>query len=546
MPARKFIHCFDRSKIAPLRETSHLSSSLKITKRDAPEKPPQPPAPGFTIAPKVPPGRSYDDSDDEDDNDGIEGESDDDFNSFDSSTGTRSPHTTIPSSTSMANMPAVTHTTVTSSRTMSSLPTSTVPGSAAVPLPPVATNGASTSSGSSNPTVESSKSSPNIAAIVIASLLGAASIGAILYLLLRYCKPLKARISMLRARNGQRLSEEDGTTPRRAITEMSQTDTCLGAGNPRGCLPNAPSNEATLPAPPYVRSVSTNVPGIFIRSPQSSSRGIVQNADADNPFTDEASLSRSNSDGSMRSTADARLKTAGAGGLPTHNSDFTLADYMAARMSISARSHPGGLSNNPPTILGSDDGGDDDYNEERVKAQPSKTGGQLSLPNPSHPELSIPCAAQLKPISPLTPLPYFSTPSPRPESGSVITSPGSQYQPRIRKSITPSDSVSNAPYSPSPFPMELMPPTLPAGMNSRWSRNSSSVNGRSAGTADDTIAPPGVGQVAASPLRRVSSSSPRTSVAESNGEVLPTPVPHVASRRPSSSAPSSRSSRSSR
>ncbi|KAL2402420.1 hypothetical protein ABEF95_010211 [Exophiala dermatitidis] len=496
MPASKFVHRFDRSKIAPLRETSHLCSRLKITKRDAPEKPPQPPAPGFTVAPKVPPGRSHDDSEDEDDNDAIDGESDDDFNPFDSSTGTRPTSITISSSTSMANIPVITHTTMTSSRTTTYLPTPTVPGSAAATLPPVATNGASTSSGSSNPTVESSKSSPNIAAIVIASLLGAASIGAILYLSLRYCKPLKARIAMLRARNGERISEEDGTAPARANTGMSQADTCLGTGAARVCLPNAPSNRITIPAATYdVRSVSNKVPGIFIRSPQSSSRGIVQNAEPDNPFTDEASLSRSNSDGSMRSTAGARHNTAGAGAVATHSSDFTLADYVAARMSISARSHPGGLSNNPPTLLGLDDGEDDGDNEERTNEQPPKTVGQLPLSNACCPALSIPSAAQLKPISPLTPLPFFSTPSPRPESGSVITlPPGSEYQPRIRKSITPSDSVSNAPYSPPPFPMELMPPTLPAGMNSRWSRNSSSINGRSVGTADDTTAPPGVEQ----------------------------------------------------
>lgn len=566
MPAgSKLVHRFDRSKIAPLHGGSHLSAISRLAGRQDIGRPPSPTTPGPKPGPEV-----ADVSSDEDDSDGqeegdtsddeveSEGEKDgaksedeaeevdDDHNKnpFGSEAGARSGSPTISETASMTDNPFMPKSTVTGTATAQDRGTAST--TLANSLPQVATNAASTSSSNPNLSAQSSKSPNTIAAIVIASILAAVSVVAIAYLLLRYCTPLKARLARYRGRKGDGLSEaEDGVTPR-GMTETS---------NPG--VVGAPST-ITTPAPAYTRAAATTQPQAPVPPPKQTGSQAPEN-----PFTDQASLSRSNSAGTMRSAGISRLSS--RDGPPTirlgeadndntYAVDFNLDGYAATapRLSISERSHPGGLANNPPTVV-VDDGNDDE--SERPHLRPT-------IPIPPRPGNPVP--ARLDTITPTPLAKFFPLPLPLPlRPDSVLESPRSQYQPRIRKSITPSESVSNAPYSPLPFPIELMPPVMPAAMiNSRWSRNSSSINGRMTeaersingrmteaaggvnitGRTVDEVS--GSRAVRTDTLRGMGSN--RISGSSSSSRILPPLLPVTVKRSSSSSTVSSTSSRASR
>ncbi|EXJ92859.1 hypothetical protein A1O3_01413 [Capronia epimyces CBS 606.96] len=500
MPASKLIRHFDRSKIAPVKGGSNLSTRSRFIRRQDTEGSPPPPSSSPAQDPKLPSGLD-DLSSDEDDSEGEDDLSDDeedsdDFNPFDPGAATRSGSSTISQTTSMVDNPFIPKSTVTGSATpisqgqsahthpaTSTLATSTTSLDS---VPGVATNAASTSADSSSSSVESSKSPHMLTAVVIASVLAAISVLAIAYLLFRFCTPLKARLAKHRGRRGQSLSsqEENGTAPRRLLLGMSQANNLSGAETLRHTL-NAPPSAIATPAPAYTRHAPVSSTRMFPAVPLQNG-GLEK--DPENPFTDQVPPSRSSSVSSRR----LRIRSFGDDGLrdglnhdidnrpPTYRrddhdhhpyaSDFNVDDYAASRMSASTRSHPGGLTNNPPTILG-----------QNGAAQPHQTTTRTTTSGiPPRPVIPVPAhlntlntldMSQWTPPSPS----YFPNLSP---ASSLIESPRSQYQPRIRKSISPSDSVSNAPFSPrAQFPMDLAPPVLPAGMNSRWSQNSSSVNG---------------------------------------------------------------------
>lgn len=394
---------------------------------------------------------------------------------------------------------------------------STVASTSFQAIPTDTTSSASPNVNPPNTSSESSNASVTTAAIVIASILVAATLGGACYLLFRYCAPLKTRLAAYRGRKGQRLSGEEeagvagSTGSGQGMTEALRQDF---PGYLRNSI-NARSTIAT-PAPSYSRATAVALPTMAVRAPPpfSTQNGPHENS-PENPFSDPASHSRNNSNNTIQSARgtlrnsttnefDARRPSNDAFDMEeTYAFQFGFDEYAASRKSSGPGPHPSGLTNNPPTMVSRD--------PSRVRAQ-----------NGNVPQPIIPFPAGLNtglgvtiPITPMAPSPaHFPAPSP---PRTLAGSPQSQYEPRIRKSITPSESVSNAPYSPLTFPAGLIP--LLHAENSRWSQNSSSVNTRSAGGG--------------SPIQ---AHSPR---GDKSANAMPAPAPEPALiRRPSS--PSSR------
>ncbi|EXJ54987.1 uncharacterized protein A1O5_12898 [Cladophialophora psammophila CBS 110553] len=315
---------------------------------------------------------------------------------------------------------------------------------------------ASTTEISANETVSASSHPIAKAAIIVPSLLGAVAAVVAVYLLFRYCNPLKARWAIYRARQGQRLpgEEEDGMASK-AAPQMSEAY-ATRAKEAR------PASTVVTTAPSVTRGTAIALPITTTRAPPPV---LVRSGSKNNPPNGAASdhLQRSQSTRSRRSLHDSTAAPPAytSGGSGTYLSQFNVEEEYAGSRSVDGQfRHPNGLANNPPTPVA-----------RNAPALAERDEAMSTVPNlPSPRSLTISGLGMMDfPLPPTTPsTAHFSTPTP-PESN--FNSPR-----RLRKSITPSESISNVPDSPFPFSPALMPP-VPL-LNSRWSRNSSSVNGR--------------------------------------------------------------------
>ncbi|KAJ9626816.1 hypothetical protein H2204_009832 [Knufia peltigerae] len=466
MPPSKIRYRIDRSRISKAKP--HLSRSSSRLRRDDGE-----PKPATGLPPNLPntilgkaanngtageeseseydddSSSSDDDSSSEDD--GANSSSDDedkpigaslspgDYTNDSSSTKTAD-NPFLPKSTTASGIPATT-TTAGSVAGGSTNPV-TAPGESATSIPNIAaaTHTSAASTSNSQPTVNTSAHHPanHTAVIAVASIIGVVAVATAVYLLCRYCKPVRDKVAALRARRSQRLGDNES------------------------------------PPSPDMSQVSTDVIGRPRLQALASTPNLFSGGKLKNPFSDQVPLADSevSSNGpTLRQVSvpnNQRPPTwASSDSDTTYPADTILNEYGPAASSpltplpAVPALHPTGLANNPPTPV---------------------AGRRAAPPRPPFPR-------QRAAIQPLVPDPVgglniresvssptptdFPVPGPA-DSVVSLARPYSQYQPRIRKSITPSESASNGPFSPLPLP------ALPAAFNSRWSRNSSSVNnGRS-------------------------------------------------------------------
>lgn len=341
--------------------------------------------------------------------------------------------------------------TVTASATSQNLVQATTTGAAADSNAPVA----SSSGGQPKHTT----------AIALGSVLGILSVAVAAYLLFRYCTPIRNRVERYRGRKGSKLpGEEDGVSPQQLGGGMVQSGELTAMNAFR--YSKAASSIAT-PAPTYTRDIAIAMPITSTRAPAPISiHSGSRDDDPENPFSDYArTLSRNNTNKSVRKQPS--VQSSGASNYDnsrpttdmlhepgTYAFNFNFDDYRMSGIDIRRSA----LTNNPPFAT-SGPGATSNTHSNSVKRSvdpyTSGIGSGLGIdvtnsPTPKPASFSIP----------------YSPPS-------EVATPRTQYMPRQRQSITPSESVSNAPYSPLPFPAGLMP-AMPA-MNSRWSKNSSSV-----------------------------------------------------------------------
>ncbi|OQU98842.1 hypothetical protein CLAIMM_04565 [Cladophialophora immunda] len=473
MPATNLRGRFDRSKIAPLKagrsESSHGVEEPELVQRQA--------LPENDFLPRDQTS-SDDDSQDEDEGDDAddssgEGDDSDHPNPSQPATATASQgQASLTAPTKTTNHPSTAHSTIGSSATptstdigangsqgflptTSAFPSSFTTSSTSVVPPPNSSTGlaapVSTSPVATSESVSASDHPLSKVAIIVPSLLGAVAAIVAAYLLFRYCNPLKARWAVYRARKGNRLpgEEEDGTAPKAApqMTEAYTTRTEIAHPPSLHISPLATTRRA--PPPPLVRNGSMNNLGhIAVANQHARSQSNPQTL-PDNTPRPPSYASGGYGARALQLQAEEEEEEEEDAGLPNPDPPFR---------------HPNGLANNPPTPVARNRPPTPRQRHEAVSDVPS-------MPSPS----SV-AAGGLDlefPLPPSTPsgAAHFSTTSPPP--GSTFSSPH-----RLHKSITPSESISNVPDSPFPFSPALMPP-MPL-LNSRWSHNSSSVNGRTA------------------------------------------------------------------
>lgn len=314
-----------------------------------------------------------------------------------------------------------------------------------------ATAGASAAD-SEMPSVSSGGGEKHTTAIALGSVLGVLSVVIGAYLLFRFCAPVKARVASFRGRRGTRLLEEESGIPRGQLGGGMVQSGEFAAMN-RFRYSKAASSIAT-PAPSYTRDVAVAMPITSARAPAPISiRSSSRDDDPRNPFSDHAkSVSRNTSQRSYRSQQRS-IRNSGASdydnprpttdmlGEPgTYAFNFSFDDYRNSGTEVG----PTGLTNGTPSATSRPGANSRSNSVKRsIAPYPPSLGSGLGIES----------------------IPYASP--------SEAATPRTQYMPRQRYSVTPSESVSNAPYSPLPFPAGLMP-SMP-GMNSRWSKNSSSV-----------------------------------------------------------------------
>ncbi|KEF59683.1 uncharacterized protein A1O9_04529 [Exophiala aquamarina CBS 119918] len=317
--------------------------------------------------------------------------------------------------------------------------------------------------------------SKHTTAVALGSVLGVLSVAVAAYLLFRYCAPIRNRVARYRGRKGSKLPrEEDGVPPQNLGRGVAQSGDFAATNAHR--YSKAVSSIAT-PAPSYTHDTAIAVPITSTRVPAPVSiHPGSRDDDPENPFSDYArTLSRNNTNKSSRSKQP-YVQNSGASDYETSRPttdmldepgtyafNFNFDDYRLSGTDL----RQSALTNNPLfATSGSGATNNSLSNSVKGSADPYSSGIGSGL------GIDVP-------TSPGTPKPAtFSIPYAPP---SEVATPRTQYMPRQRQSITPSESVSNAPYSPLPFPAGLMP-ALPAAMNSRWSKNSSSVWAR---TVDD-------------------------------------------------------------
>lgn len=443
-------------------------SRLRLRPRQTPQRPGNPELP--------PDGNetSSDESSEEGESDS-EGEEDDssdeedkeDENPFDTSrvSGTRTSTSISASGTStMSGNPFAAVTAAPESGTATSTSTITANPTSQNLVQGTATPGAQAAD-TDMPSVSSSGGQQHTTAIALGSVLGILTVAIGAYLLFRFCTPVKARVERFRGRKGSKLLEEEEGMPRQQLGGGMVQSGEFAAMN-RYRHSQAASSIAT-PAPSYTRDVAIAVPITSTRAPAPISiHSASRDDDPNNPFSDHAtSVSRNNSQKSYRSQQrlvrnsgasdyeNPRPTTDMLGEQGTYAFNFSFDDYRMSGTDVRAT----GLTNGTPSAA-SGRGLDLRSNSiKRSMAQyPSGVGSGLGI------EVTM---SSRRPGEAGFSIPYASP--------SEVATPRTQYMPRQRQSITPSESVSNAPYSPLPFPAGLMP-AMP-GMNSRWSKNSSSV-----------------------------------------------------------------------
>ncbi|ETI22779.1 hypothetical protein G647_06855 [Cladophialophora carrionii CBS 160.54] len=514
MPANGSHRRFDRSRIAPVKgehnersewfhrpqhvkrqgEAPPLSAPVPTPPAPVPQSGPPPylpPGPPSTL--RLPPGtpeNNFTPEDDSSDDDELDSESEDEggIDSDDEDDGVGENPFVPATETATQSQPSIAAATTTS--TIPSEPTSatdsvatSTPGAFFTPSSGPTTTGlasvtASTSSIGSTTTSDipaAPVSTSNVAtidlpqasnhpiaktAIIVPSVIGSVAAIAAVYLLFRYCVPLRARWTIYRARRGQRLpEEEDGMSPTTApeMTEAYATKTAAEASHES--LGHERSNPSTpiTQIPSFTNGTAVALPITNARAPPPVLVRNLSKSNAQNPLLlSQPALSRSNSG----TRAGAPPEDYG-----TYASNFNLSDYAASHTPEPGHQrHPSGLENNPPTPVAAKGPGLSNQNKgAAMPVIPSVVGSAESEVGTTFPRPpSTPSAAHFGPKTP-------------PES-EVNYSPR-----RLRKSITPSESVSNIPDSPFPPSPGLMPP-MPV-LNSRWSADSSSVNGHGHGRA---------------------------------------------------------------
>ncbi|OAP60264.1 hypothetical protein AYL99_05266 [Fonsecaea erecta] len=520
MPATDLKRRFDRSKIAPLKaersEGSYGHEKPELVERQVlPEN-------NFVPSDQI---SSDEDSGSEDegaDNSSDEEEDLNNPNPFEPMTSTASrDQTSISTSTTTHKHPFPTRSLTSSSATstyVSAYPptstetgttpsqghlstSSTFPGSFTTSSPPTTVVPLATSVSTSPIAASEGVSASNHpiakAAIIVPSLLGAVAAVVAAYLLFRYCTSLKTRWAVYRARRGQRLpgEEEDGPAPQVA-PPMSESYTTR-------------TTELTLPPPLYTASTATPpTPSVAgdpdIAVPVTTRRapppllvrtGSKSTTPANAAVADQHTRSHSGTRSLHNDTTLPPAYTLGGHG--THTFQVHVEEDTGARNGEEAPfRHPNGLANNPPTPVA-----------RKHPLTPSIRGHEPTSPVPSMPSptcLSVGSRLSMDfPMPPTAPsAAHFSTPS---------SPPGSTFSPprRLRKSITPSESISNVPDSPFPFSPALRPPMPPPAWTSRWSHNSSSIHGRIATVLAEERCPaplrhsagPGLVDTRLSPLR---------------------------------------------
>lgn len=315
------------------------------------------------------------------------------------------------------------------------------------------------------PSVSSSGGQQHTTAIALGSVLGVLSVVIGAYLLFRFCTPVKARVARFRGRKGSKLLGEEEGMPRQQLGGGMVQSGDFAAMN-RYRHSQAASSIAT-PAPSYTRDVAIAVPITSTRAPAPISiHPGSRDDDPNNPFSDHArSVSRNNSQKSYRSQQrlvrnsgasdyeNSRPTTDMLGEQGSYAFNFSFDDYRMSGTEVG----PTGLTNGTPSAASGRGANLRSNSVKRSMAPyPSGLGSGLGI------EVTM---SSRRPEPAGFSIPYASP--------SEVATPRTQYMPRQRQSITPSESVSNAPYSPLPFPAGLMPAMR--GMNSRWSKNSSSV-----------------------------------------------------------------------
>ncbi|KIW57084.1 hypothetical protein PV05_05685 [Exophiala xenobiotica] len=340
--------------------------------------------------------------------------------------------TSATSMESMVTAPAASSIYASSTSATSAMETTALNSPSLAAATATGTSAASTTTNQPAAKVHTHSSVNLTAAIAVVSVLGVICVAATAYLLFRYCTPLRVRLAAFRNRRGQRLSgEEDGD---------GAGPTMMQVGNPT--LAGARPRQLALASTPNLLSEKLQ-----------------------NPFTDQVPLALSDvsSNGpTLRQDSIPSTKRpptwASSDTETTYPANTILEEYVSPRQSDGTLVHPSGLANNPPTPVAG----------KRPKLR--RTPGNVLTPLMPAPVAGLNIRESVSTPSPAD----FPAPTP-PES--VIDSPMSQY--RSHRSITPSESASNAPFSPLPFPAGLMR-AMPVGVgvDSRWSRNSSSLNGR--------------------------------------------------------------------
>lgn len=439
------------------------------------------------------------------------------------STRSRMPATSMTSSSFESSVTPTASSSATSIDSPTTTDTSTLTASLEISTTSAGMSPVSTMASNPKPETDTSGSPMNTTAIIVSSILGTVAVVAGLYLLFRYCTPLRSRVAEYRGRRGQRLpgEEEDGAgSPRTRALGMSETTAGAIA---------APVTVAA-PLPSYSRTTAARIIPPPLTIPTTGPPG------EKNSFSDQVPLSRSDSSGSNRRLPRggglhiSTVSTNDASILPRYTSkmldgnaklstfDFPFVEQNATTAAAAATAagasgsgpsniprhpHPSGLTNNPPSRSS--------LHASALK-EANKDFSQPTIPLPAdfekalalHMPVPSPGTGTGTPTTPspahLTsapaPVPAVSTPIPAAIiTPSMTDSPRSQYKyqsqygPRMRQSITPSESASNTPASPqhsdpfglemhlpAPFPLPPLRPPVMAFANSRWSRNSSSVH----------------------------------------------------------------------
>ena len=273
------------------------------------------------------------------------------------------------------------------------------------------------------------------AAVIVPSILGPLMGVAAVYLLHRYCTPLKTRWAIYRARRGQRLRgevEEVGTDssvpPQMSEAYATGTTEPSGASCSAQSVPPTPSTMVIS----YIRDTAIALPITSTTFPQPVLvRKPLRNSPPPIPIIIKPHVRKVSGDAGRVRTRKHHNSSAPP---PTYSSNGQGPDvlnFSSIAPTAARKSHPGGLTNNPPTpVVG--------------RTRPPPEADRVYSTIPIIP-VGIDPASDVSIKLPVPP--RFPAPS-LPES---VFSPSE----RLRKSITPSESVSNIPDS--PISLGLMP-----------------------------------------------------------------------------------------